>query len=431
MKLLRLSPAVFASLLAFGPPGSRLASAGDAPQWVHAQVNAPLPAHDDKTNAVVLFSETILTVQPNGRIKKLEREVLKILRPDGEALGTHPFYFDPQSPITALHGWCVPAVGKDYEVREKDAVESAVIGLDDVSFVTDERTKTLLIPAATPGNIIAYEFEQELRPYVMVDEWDFQDTIPVREAHFSLELPRGWSYKSNWVNYPERTPGEAGAGRFSWAINDVAPVRIEQWMPPWKGIASRMVVAFVPPTGQGAGIQSWRDLGTWVQNLIHGRRDPSPEIKQKVAELTAGVPSLWGKMQALAGFLQTDIRYVAIELGIGGHQPHPAADVFSRRYGDCKDKVTLLSAMLKEIGVESYYVIINTERGAVTASTPPNLQFNHAILAIALPGISRRRWRRRSSPIRSWAACCSSTPPMSLRRLAGYPATCRPTTACW
>jgi hypothetical protein len=92
-----------------------------------------------------------------------------------------------------------------------------------------------------------------------------------------------------------------------------------------------------------------------------------------------------GKMQALASFVQNDIRYVAIELGIGGHQPHPAAEVFSHRYGDCKDKVTLLSTMLKEIGIESYYVLINTERGSVTAATPPNLAFDHAILAIVLP----------------------------------------------
>jgi transglutaminase superfamily protein len=101
--------------------------------------------------------------------------------------------------------------------------------------------------------------------------------------------------------------------------------------------------------------------------------------------LTANSTTTLAKIQTLAKFVQTEIRYVAIELGIGGHQPHPAADIFKNRYGDCKDNVTLLSTMLKEIGVESYYVTINTERGAVSASTPPNLEFNHAILAILLP----------------------------------------------
>jgi transglutaminase-like putative cysteine protease len=91
------------------------------------------------------------------------------------------------------------------------------------------------------------------------------------------------------------------------------------------------------------------------------------------------------KIRALAVFAQKDIRYVAIELGVGGVQPHPASEVLAHGYGDCKDKVTLLSSMLKELGVDSHYVLINTERGSVAASTPPNMGFNHAIIAIRLP----------------------------------------------
>jgi hypothetical protein len=187
------------------------------------------------------------------------------------------------------------------------------------------------------------------------------------------------------LNHAEETPTEAGAGQWNWSLRDLSAIHIERDMPPWQGIAGRMVVTLVPPNGQDAGMQSWREIGTWYLGLTRGRRDASPEIKQKVAELTASVPTLLGKIQALASFVQNDIRYVAIELGIGGQQPHPAKDTFSHRYGDCKDKVTLLSAMLKEIGVDSYYVVINTERGSVTSATPPNLEFNHVIMAIALP----------------------------------------------
>lgn len=374
-----------ALLATVGLFGARLAVAGDAPSWIHAQTGAALPAHDDKTNAAVLYAETILTIQPNGKIKKLYREADRILRPDGEGRGVVRVYFDSQSRIANLHAWCVPVSGKDYEVKEKDAVESAIIGVDGSDLVSDLRTKTLRIPAATAGSVVGYEIEQELRPYVMVDDWDFQDTIPVREAHYTLQLPKGWSYKTNWLNHSEQAPTESGAGQWNWSIKDVQPIHIEPDMPPWRGIAGRMVVAFVPPSGQNPGIQSWRDIGAWYLGLTQGRREASAEIKQKVAELTASVPTLLGKMQALASFVQNDIRYVAIELGIGGQQPRPAAEVFNHRYGDCKDKVTLLSAMLEEVGVDSYYVIINTVRGSVTATTPPNLDFNHAILAIALP----------------------------------------------
>jgi transglutaminase-like putative cysteine protease len=364
---------------------ARVAEAGSAPEWMHAQVGVPLPAHDDKTSAVLLYSATTLVVDKSGKIKRLDRKAYKILRPEGERRGTVRIDFDSQSRITDMHAWCIPTAGKDYEVKEKDAVESAILGVDGSELVSDSRSKLLRIPAATPGSIVGYEVEQEQRPYVMADEWEFQDTVPVREAHYTLQLPPGWSYRETWLNHAAIAPATAGAGQSHWVINDVAAIKVEADMPPWQGIAGKMVIALMPANGQNHGFQSWQEMGTWYQTLSQGRRDPTPEIKQKVNELTAQVPTALGKIQALAGFVQRDIRYVAIELGIGGIQPHPATQVFAQRYGDCKDKATLLSTMLHEIGVESYYVIINTTRGSVTAATPPNLGFNHVILAVQLP----------------------------------------------
>jgi hypothetical protein len=170
-------------------------------------------------------------------------------------------------------------------------------------------------------------------------------------------------------------------------VNNVDGIRHEDDMPPWKGIAGFMVVSFLP-SGGGAnkGFQSWKEMGNWEAGLEQGRRDASPEIKQKVAALTASAPTKLAKMQALAKFVQSDIRYVAIELGIGGWQPHPAADVFSHRYGDCKDKATLMGSMLHEMGVESFYMSINTTRGGASPEMPAMIGwFNHEILAIRLP----------------------------------------------
>jgi hypothetical protein len=147
-----------------------------------------------------------------------------------------------------------------------------------------------------------------------------------------------------------------------------------------------MIVSFFPPGGgQTRGFDNWNDMALWEAGLIRGRRESSPEIKQKVAELTGPATSTVGKMRALGKFVQDDIRYVAIELGIGGWQPHAANEIFSHHFGDCKDKATLMSTMLKEIGVDSYYVIVNTDRGAVNANTPAVNWFNHVILAIKLP----------------------------------------------
>src|ERR1700688_435864 len=331
-----------------------------APDWLNARLGAPLPPHDDKTVAVVLFAETVLTVQANGRLKRLDRRALRILRPEGAHFGVVRVSFDSQSRITDMHGWSIPADGKVFEVKAKSAVESAVFGVEGGYLMNDEQTKTLQIPAAEPGNIIGYEVEQELRPYVTTDNWEIQETIPVREAHYTLQLPPGWNYRAVWVNSEAAEPSAAGNGRWSWQVGNVEAIAIEDRMPPWRGIARRMFLSLYPAQGAGQGLSNWHDLGTWYANLASDRRVATPEIKLKVANLTSGLPTLWGKVQALASFAQDDIRYVGIELGIGGHQPHPAAEVFANRYGDCKDKATLLSTMLKEVGVDSYYVVINS-----------------------------------------------------------------------
>src|SRR5690242_11527675 len=67
--------------------GPTTARASDAPPWMHALVNAPLPAHDEKTDAVVLYSEDLLNVQANGKIRSIERRAYKILRPGGRDRG--------------------------------------------------------------------------------------------------------------------------------------------------------------------------------------------------------------------------------------------------------------------------------------------------------------------------------------------------------
>src|SRR5258708_34731179 len=102
------------------------AAGGDAPQWMHALVNAPVPAHDEKTDAVLLYSEDTLNVQGNGKIKSTRRRVYKILRPDGKRFGTVRADFDSETKINSIHGWCIPAQGKYYEYKAKEAIETAL-----------------------------------------------------------------------------------------------------------------------------------------------------------------------------------------------------------------------------------------------------------------------------------------------------------------
>jgi len=347
--------------------------------------NVTLPAFDDKTDAVLLYSETDVTVIATDKIRTTVREAYKILRPNGRQHGTVHVYFNPERKIKSLHGWCIPAQGKDYEVKDKDAIEVSS-NAEWAELISDTKYRILAIPAPDPGNIVGYEYEVEERPFFLQDEWEFQEHDPVLESHYSLHLPAGWEFKASWLNHPEVKPTDAGNNSWQWVVTDVSAIRNETAMPPFSGVAGQMVVTLFPAGGKApTGFAAWDDMGKWYSGLVAGRVDASPEVKRQVATLTAAASTQLAKMQAIAKFVQHDIRYVAISLGIGGFQPHPAPEVFSHRFGDCKDKATLTRSMLHEVGVDSYYVIINAERGAVAADTPAHNAFNHAIVAVKTP----------------------------------------------
>ncbi len=363
------------------------ALAADAPPWMHAAASAPLPAHDDKTDAVLLYSEHAVTVQSLDKIRTRVRVAYKILRPSGREYGIVAVSFNPHRKITALRGWCIPAQGKDYEVKDKEAVEISLPKIEGSELISDVKDKMLRIPAPDPGNVVGYEYEQEELPMVLQNIWMLQEEIPGRELHYSLQIPAGWEYKASWINYPEAKPTQAGPNHWEWVVNDVKGIRREEEMPPIVGVAGQMVISFFPPGGAALnGFANWSEMGKWYSNLTSARREPSADITRQVSALTASSTTQIEKAKALAQFVQHDIRYVAIELGIGGWQPHPAADVFTHHYGDCKDKATLLSSMLKQLGVESFYVVINAHRGSITPQTPATVGvFNHVVLAIQLP----------------------------------------------
>ena len=129
--------AVVVTMWTVGLPCS--ARGADGLQWMHAVVNAPLPAHDEKTDAVLLYSEDIVNVQGNGKIKSIERRAYKILRPGRREHGTVLAHFDSETRITGMRAWCIPAQGKDYEVKDKDVIETALFGVANGELASDLR----------------------------------------------------------------------------------------------------------------------------------------------------------------------------------------------------------------------------------------------------------------------------------------------------
>ena len=117
-----------------------------------------------------------------------------------------------------------------------------------------------------------------------------------------------------------------------------------------ESLAARMTVHYAGPGLPAATDGTWKSIGEWYDSLSQGAPGGYSGDAAKAQELTAGKTDFYDKTEAIAEFVQKQVRYVAIEVGIGGYQPHAAGDIFRNRYGDCKDKATLCRAMLSAVG---------------------------------------------------------------------------------
>lgn len=379
----RISPVLFLLLVSLWP---MRANAG-TPDWLRSLAQQPQKHYADDVDAVVLLNEETVTVKDSGEIVKRIRVAYRILRPEGRGVATEVVYFDSEKKVTALHGWSITAKGQEYESKDKDAFERSASTFE---IFSDEKQKILPVPGADVGTVVGFEYEQKERPYLFQSLWGFQWALPVEHARFILQIPSSWEFKAAWENHADVAPLSQN-GSYVWELNDVPRIEDEYGRPHWRALAGRMLVTYFSEKARNQTFKDWNELGAWTGQLIASSRESNPALQQKVNELAPASLPLLERIKALARFAQHDIRYAAIEIGIGGLKPHPAPEILAHRYGDCKDKAILLHTMLAQIGVKSYFTMVHDERGIFTDKTPPNSYFNHVIITIQLPDASLAR----------------------------------------
>jgi hypothetical protein len=359
-------------------------AAVNIPDWVRQAASQPLETYPPETNVAILLDQTDYTIISPGEFIEHSRSVVKILRPEGRDWRHLGIGLSGKDKLQSAHAWTIDKEGKEYEVKQKDFIEE--IDYPDWMLYADDRSMTAKAAAPLPGSVIALEYEVRRHEYINELGWIFQGSSPVVQSVFTLKLPAGWEYRTAWVQGTAVEPVSLGDNQWQWTLKNVAAIAEERevMMPSILSLAGRASFSYFGPGDTVAHSASWPQVGRWYGGLTQGRFNSTPEISSKVKELTSNKPDFPSRLLALTSFIQSEIRYVAIEIGIGGAQPHSAADVFHYRYGDCKDKVTLLKAMLGELGIHSYYVLVDTRRGFINPSVPSSWG-NHAIIAIELP----------------------------------------------
>jgi len=366
--------------------GSVAAGARDkqepVPQWGQDAAKTPTPDYAKDSGSVVLYDEYLETIDEQGRATEREREAIRILQPQGrhDACLTR---YDVDEKINYFREWTITAKGEIFQARDTDFSEEGDTSVPVMLFTA--KARVVHPPAEDVGATIVCESEEVLAPWDQEKIWDIQKGLPVVFEALEVDLPAGRPYAESWHRFAPVKATEVAADHWRWEIRDMPrlDLRDVKESPDWAALAARMSVAWGDAAVQGKDNQ-WRALGQWFTTLESGRPNPTPEITAKAEQLTAGAPDFYTKLKNITEYIQGDVRYFIVSRGIGGMQAHYAGDIFRNQYGDCKDKTTLLIAMLQAVGIKAFYVPVDDRRGVVDPNAP-SLAGNHMITAIEIP----------------------------------------------
>jgi hypothetical protein len=266
-------------------------------------------------------------------------------------------------------------VTPDYNVQDMPADVSR-----SAPMYSDIHQKHVAVKGLGVGDILESQVTiRTLKPEVPGQFWieySFEKTIVILDEQLDLDLPAD---KAVTVASSDQQPTITSAGGrklYHWASSNL--VRPDPDAPPkstkhWK------------PSVQVTTFKSWEQVGDWYQSLQQSSLTVTPAIQAKADALTRRLTTNEDKLRAIFNDVALHTHYVGLNFGIGRYQPHPADDVLSNEYGDCKDKHTLLATELKAVGIQAWPVLISSSR-ELDPATPSPAQFDHVITLVPLGG---------------------------------------------
>jgi hypothetical protein len=370
-----------AILLLCAPPGS-ISWADSVPDWLAAANRVDLNHFGDGSAAVVVEQWDDFTVDATGKFVSIERKALRILnRRSADRYLTAVGHENNDSNVVSIQTWSISPSGRIMQSSKKDVVTQASYA--EFELFSDSRAKTLRVPNPEEGSLVGFEVVRQGRIPIGGKRFWLEDEIPIHQAELQVTVPSG---SLRWFgNHPDRmevVSQSATAASFRTVNRPAIPD--EEDAPPFTSLAANVVVNY-DPKGPTA-VQSWEEAGRVYHPLFTTAEKPGTEISAQVEKLSTGKSDVLSKVDALYTYVSREIRYVAVEIGIGGYQPHPAPDVYKYKYGDCKDKATLLLTMLNDAGLRGYPALVGTRRDVEADPKVPTLAtFDHMIVALPVP----------------------------------------------
>ncbi|WP_184550184.1 DUF3857 domain-containing protein [Mucilaginibacter sp. FT3.2] len=357
----------------------------------------------EDANSVVRYSSDEVVVKGPGKMVSKHHSIVTILneKGDDEAI-LEMGYNKKYDYYSGLEMHVYNAQGLSIKKYHKSDMYDGSASNDE-TMVTDERFLAIKHAIAAYPITIEVEYEENVSSFIGLGAWYIQDkveqSVQLASYKISYNPAIGFRYKNSNCSIKPEKGATDGLESYTWNVKNIKAIKKEEHVLTWN-ILPR--VSFAASSfdcyGYPGDFTTWKSFGSWIKSLNDDVCTLSPERIAEVKKMTDTIKTDKEKARFLYNYMQKSMRYVGIQLGIGGYKPFAATFVDQKKYGDCKALSNYMKALLKAVDINSCYAIIRAGVNAEPADLAfPNNSFNHAILCIPFKNDT------------TWLECTSST----------------------
>ena len=348
---------------------------------LEAIASKPTPKSWAGKSSAYLHRRIAVRVLPNGLSERLDHRIIKILDDRGvRTQAVQAVAFDPDESYVDIRRARVRRA--DGSIAEIGAASMVSLTEAGYRMYYDQRAQRIELRGLQVGDVLEVaflrrdvaarnKFDDYFGDMVEVDKVEPQryldivyETPASRPLHFNRKVKKTVSKDKKTLTYRYTAKNRPG-------------IRRESNMPGWTEIAGYLHVSTYA---------DWNAVGRWYWGLVKEQLTVDAKIRDGVATALSTVSADASEAEKVAAIYRhviTTTRYVGLEFGIHGYKPYRTTDVYDRRFGDCKDKASLLKVMLAEAGIDSKLVLVRTRDQGTIGPAPASLAaFNHAIVYV-------------------------------------------------
>ena len=346
----------------------------------------------DDNDGVILLDEEVQTVDAAGRRLIVEHRIERAVTEAGarRVAESVQSYRKGETTIHLLLAQTVPPEGgAPLPVRSDAALLRSPQDDAGDSLYDDLGELRLIFPNVKAGSVtesvVAIEEDRFRIPGEFAAEFLWAGAWPRQRVRRVVELPRELAARLHADSLGADVPAFRQEGlddgqrvRFTWVRERAHGLTPEPHRAPTDQVG---------PVTRLSTLPDWRAFAHWYAPLLEQRSALSAALAAKVDDWTRVAASPRETLRILLARVAGDVRYTGLEFGLGALQPHDVCDVWDNQYGDCKDKANLLRAMLEHKGIPAHLILLETgDAGRIDRRSPGFGQFDHAIVAVDLPG---------------------------------------------